>query len=214
MKNHAVKLQVAFDTLAPGEILSFLEAAHSFVDIAELGTPYLLLHGAGILSSIRSRFLDVAVLCDTKIVDAGYYEAAEMFKLGANYVTALALADIATLSDCVRAANAHGGQVAADMICVEDLQKKTQALEQLGVHMLAVHTGVDQQAAGRTPLADLAQIREVATQAQIAVAGGISLASIAQYKALQPDVVVVGSAIFNAKNPVAEVAALYRALQP
>ena len=45
------------------------------------------------------------------------------------------------------------------MICVEDIPKWVRELEAIGVHGIAVHTGVDQQKAGRTPLEDLKVIK-------------------------------------------------------
>ena len=71
----------------------------------------------------------------------------------ADYVTFLALTDDLSVAECVRAAQEQGRKVMADMICVTDLANRARELEDAGVHVIAVHTGVDQQARGRHPLA-------------------------------------------------------------
>lgn len=50
--------------------------------------------------------------------------------------------------------------------------------------MLAVHTGTDQQAAGRKPIDDLITMLKVRRKARIAVAGGISSQTVKDYALL------------------------------
>ena len=45
----------------------------------------------------------------------------------------------------------------ADMICVDNMEKRVAQPEAAGITDIAVHTGVDMQAAGRTPQDDLKQ---------------------------------------------------------
>ena len=47
----------------------------------------------------------------------------------------------------------------ADMICVDNMEKRVAQPEAAGITDIAVHTGVDMQAAGRTPPDDLKQIK-------------------------------------------------------
>lgn len=51
-----------------------------------------------------------------------------------------------------------------------------------------------------------------AKKSQIAVAGGINSKTIGKYVALKPDIVIVGSAIGHADDPVAEAKAIQDAL--
>jgi 3-hexulose-6-phosphate synthase len=99
------------------------------------------------------------------------------------------------------------------MICVPDLPGRIRALEALGVQGLAVHTGVDQQAAGRTPLDDLRRMTACAKKAKISVAGGIRPETVAEYAACGPEVVIVGGGILHAPDPVAAAAAIARQLR-
>jgi 3-hexulose-6-phosphate synthase len=99
------------------------------------------------------------------------------------------------------------------MICVPDLPGRIRELEALGVQGLAVHTGVDQQAAGRTPLDDLRLMTACAKRAKISVAGGIRPGTAAEYAACRPEVLIVGGGIVHAPDPVAAAAAIARQLR-
>ena len=98
------------------------------------------------------------------------------------------------------------------MITIEDIPGKVKELEEVGVDVLAVHTGADAQAVGREPIQDLEVMVQCAKKAKIAVAGGINSKTIAKYVALKPDVIIVGSAIGNAEDPVAEAKAIKEAM--
>ena len=95
-------------------------------------------------------------------------------------------------------------KIPADMICVENLKERSRQLEELGVDVIAVHTGVDQQAAGRTPLQDLKELRSAVTCAQIAVAGGIRLDTMDAYLEYEPEIIIVGGGIVHAEDPAGE----------
>ena len=73
---------------------------------------------------------------------------------------------------------------------------------------LAVHTGVDQQAAGRTPLDDLKLMKAHSASSRIFVAGGITTATLPRYLEHGADVVIVGGGICRAADPVQAARAL------
>ena len=198
-----MKLQLALDDLALPEALALAERVRPYVDIIEIGTPMLYEYGMEAVRRAKARFPEKEVLADMKIIDAGAYEAGEALRAGADYVTVLALGDQRTIRACVEEAERYGKQIVVDMICVPDLPARVAALEALGVHGLAVHTGTDQQAAGRTPLDDLKLMAACAAKAKISVAGGIRADTVADYAALGPDVLIVGSGICHAADPVA-----------
>jgi 3-hexulose-6-phosphate synthase len=183
------------------------------VDIVEVGTPLLMRYGISIVSDIDARYPELKVLCDAKIMDAADIEARLCFEAGADYVTFLALTDNLTVEACVSAADAYGCQVMADMICVPDLAGRAMTLESLGVHVIAVHTGVDQQARGRTPLHDLAQLRESVAHTPLAVAGGINLDTITEYLRYEPSIVIVGGGITSGSDPVGAARNLRKAIE-
>ena len=137
-------------------------------------------------------------------------EAHLAFNAGADYVTFLALTDDLSVAECVRAAQEQGRKVMADMICVTDLANRARELEDAGVHVIAVHTGVDQQARGRTPLGDLQILADSVSTTALAVAGGISLNTAPSY---DPAILIVGSGITRAADPAAETRALRKTIE-
>lgn len=196
------RLQLALDDISLDEALGLLEQIHDYVDIVEVGTPFLIEYGVDAIRKIKKQFPDLYVLCDGKIMDAGAYEAEQMFAAGADCVTVLALTDDSTIRACVETAEKHHGDVMVDMICVSDLGARARELEALGAGIVAVHTGVDQQARGRTPLGDLIELKGSITTAQVAVAGGISEKTIDAYMAQKPDIVIVGGGIVHQTDRV------------
>ena len=95
------------------------------------------------------------------------------------------------------------------MICVKDIEGRVAEIEEAGVTCIGVHTGVDLQAAGVTPMDDLKRIKAASKQSMISVAGGINVNTVDEYKAMGADIVIVGGGINHAEDPVAAAKAIY-----
>lgn len=207
-----MKLQVALDDITLEEALALVDKIQHSVDIIEIGTPMVIAYGMRAVREMKKRFPKLEILADLKIMDAGYYEAEEALQAGADYITVLGVTDNRTIQGCVEAAKAYHGQVVVDMICVPKLAKRIETMEALGVDYVSVHVGVDQQAAGRTPLDDLTIMKRCVKTAKVSVAGGISPKTIHTYVNLKPDVVIVGSGITHADDPIAAASAIHKVM--
>ena len=207
-----MKLQLAIDELTLTEALEVLKDIHPYIDIVEVGTPFLIDAGREAVRQIKATYPQLEVLCDAKIMDAGAYEAQLAYDAGADYVTVLGITDDLTIKGCVEQAQKQERQVMVDLICVENFAKRVPIIEAFGVDIIAVHTGADQQQAGRTPLEDLKELKQYTKDVQVAVAGGINAETIGDYVALDPDIVIVGSGILKADDPVAAAKEMKAAL--
>ncbi|WP_040978412.1 3-hexulose-6-phosphate synthase [Oceanobacillus jeddahense] len=207
------KLQLALDDISIEHAVELLEKVEGYIDIVEVGTPFLMQYGLQTVREIKSKFFKLEVLCDAKIMDAGGYEAEIVYEAGADYVTVLGVTDDLTIKECIVKAREYNKKVMVDMICVPDLKLRLQTLESLNVDAIAIHTGVDQQAIGRTPLDDLKEISEYVKETPIAVAGGINPKTINAYMHYQPEIVIVGGGIVNAEDPATAAKEISRSIK-
>ena len=211
-----MRLQLAIDTLGLAEAEALVSRVRELVDLVEVGTPLVIREGVRAVRRLHAAFPELAILADLKIADGGHLEATLGFEAGARVVTVLAAAADATVREVVRAARERGGEVMVDLLGVEDLARRAREVDALGVDYVCLHTAVDVQGAhpdlaGAT-LEGLARLKAALRSARTAVAGGITLERCAAVAALEPDVVVVGSAITSAADPRAAAAAMRAAL--
>ena len=202
-----MKLQLALDDITLDDAVELLDKVHTYVDIIEVGSPFIIEEGMRPVRIFKEKYPDCEILADTKII-----EAEETFKAGADYCTVLGVTDTLTIEGCVKAAKEYGKQTMVDMICVEDVPKRVKEIEAVGVDFIGVHVGVDQQAVGITPLEKLAEMKSCVEHSIVSVAGGINLKTIEEYKKLNPEVIIVGGGINHAEDPVAAAKAIYEAI--
>ncbi|WEV46880.1 3-hexulose-6-phosphate synthase [Bifidobacterium sp. ESL0690] len=199
-----MKLQVALDEMNIEQGVDLISKVHQYVDIVEIGTPFAMAEGVHPVEVFKRKFNDIDILADTKIMDAGKYEAELAFRAGARYVTVLGVSDLGTIKGCLQAAEKYGGEVVVDMICVPDPAVRIPQLERIGVRNIAVHAGVDLQAQGRTALDDLKLMKSISRSFKIAVAGGINQHTVDDYLDAGADVIIVGGGIAHAQDPALE----------
>jgi len=196
-----MELQLALDLVTLAEAKAMLRALGDAIDIAEIGTPFIVRDGVGAVEAIRRDFPRLRILADLKIMDAGEYETRLALGAGANIVTVLGLSDDATVRSAVAEARRSGQAIMVDMIGVADIEKRAREIDALGVDYICVHTATDVQVSGRNPLDELQRVKKVVSHARTAVAGGINLGSIAAIARERPDVVIVGSGITAQDDP-------------
>jgi len=175
------------------------EALAGGVDWLEVGTPLIKSEGMRAVREIRKRFKDRVIVADMKTMDTGRLEVEMAFKAGANIAIVLGASDDSTIREAVEAARNYGGYIMVDIINVPDPVKRAIELEKLGVDIICVHVGIDQQMKGMDPLKLLEEIRGKVS-VPLAIAGGITseTAGIAVEKGA--DIVIVGGAITKAEN--------------
>lgn len=200
-----MKLQIAVDIADSKKILEIADQIADIIDIFEVGTPAIMKEGMLPVRMLKERYPRMTVLADSKIVDGGAMECKDICECGADIVTVLALADNATIKEVVKTAHQYRRKVLADLLCVTDIPKRSRELIEMDVDYIGVHTGVDMQQEGRTPLADLRELTAAVGPECAAVAGGINLQTLPDYAAENPAVIIAGSALYKAHDVRAAV---------
>ena len=197
---------MALDSLDFDATVALATAVAPYVDILEIGTPCIKHNGIKMLETLRAKFPNNKILVDLKTMDAGYYEAEPFYKAGADICTVLGCADIGTIKGIIDVANKYGKKAQVDLINVADKEARTREVAKLGAHIIGVHTGLDQQAAGQTPFSDLAMVAGLKLGVDISVAGGVKAATAAQVRDAGASIIVAGAAIYGAADPAASAA--------
>ena len=198
--------QMALDSLDFDATVALAEAVAPHVDILEIGTPCIKHNGIKLLETLKAKFPNNLILVDLKTMDAGGYESEPFYKAGADICTVLGASGIATIKGVIDAANKYGKECQVDMINVADKAALAKEAVAAGAHIIGVHTGLDAQAAGHTPFADLAAISALNTGAKISVAGGVKAATAQEVKDAGAAIIVAGAAIYGAADPAAAAA--------
>ena len=88
----------------------------------------------------------------------------------------------------------------ADMLYVGPVVERALELEKIGVDIICLHTGVDEQKSNSVPLEALKKVKQFLSQAETAVAGGVSMANIQSVRAAKPDIIIAGSSLTSSPD--------------
>jgi len=190
-------LQIALDMIDLNKAKVVLHEVVDYIDIVEIGTPFIIRYGIKVVEEIKSIFPFLPLLADLKIADAGEYESQMAFKSGADIVTVLAAAKDSTVRAAVKLAVKRKKSVMIDMIGINDIEKRTLEIDKMGVTYICAHLGFDEQNKGKNPLIDLIKVKNNTQNAKIAVAGGINLLNLNNILDENPDIVIIGSGIIS-----------------
>ena len=205
-------LQVALDLVETDRAIAIAaESLAGGADWLEVGTPLIKSEGMRAISAIKRQFPDVSIVADMKIADTGAMEVEMAAKSGASIICILASANDAVISDALRSANKYGVRLMADLINVPDPVTRSKELQQLGVHIINAHIGIDQQMIGESSL-DL--IKSIASEIDVplAIAGGLDADSAALAVTMGASIVIVGGWITRAADVTAATARIRAAI--
>ena len=195
-------IQLALDSLDFEQTMNLAEKTAPYIDIFEIGTPCIKHNGVDLVKALRAKFPDKLLLVDLKTMDAGEYEAAPFYAAGADICTVLGVSGLPTIAGVVKAAREHNAEAQVDLINVGNKLECAREAAKLGARIIGVHTGLDAQAAGQTPYADLNAVASLGLDVRVSVAGGINASTVQQVVESGADIIVVGAAIYGAPCPV------------
>lgn len=206
-------LQVALDFMNLDRAMQVArESVKGGVDWLEAGTPLIKSEGMNSVRTLKKEFPDKIIVADMKIMDVGSVEVEMAAKSGAGVVIVLGLSDDSTISEAVAAGKKYGAQIMVDMINVENMIERAAQLERLGVDIICVHVGIDQQMKGMKPLEITRQVAEIITTPKLAIAGGLNSETAPKAVEAGADIIIIGHAITAAENAAEATRILKKAM--
>jgi 3-dehydro-L-gulonate-6-phosphate decarboxylase len=212
--NSVPLLQLALDyiSLPPAIAMAVKVAPH--VDVIEIGTPLCKAAGIDAVRAIREVCPDKLILADLKTPDVGGLEAKMAFDAGADMMTVIGGAPMATVESALRVAQQMGKEMLMELTGVRDIVARAKEWKQVGVQRMVYHRGWDEQAFHREwSEDDKHTIRQLIDMGfKVTVTGGITVELLPFFQDLAVSIIIAGRAIHKAKDPAASALELRSAI--
>jgi 3-dehydro-L-gulonate-6-phosphate decarboxylase len=203
-------LQLALDyiTLPPAIAMAAQTAPH--IDIFEIGTPLCKAAGLDAIRAVREVCPNNLILADFKTPDVGGLEAKMAFDAGADLMTVIGGAPMATVESALKTAAQYGKQVLMELTGVRDIIARAKEWREAGVDWMVYHRGWDEEAFNRQwSQNDLDTIQRLIDMGfKVTATGGITLDSLPFFQSVPLAAIITGRAIHKAKDPVASAMAI------
>lgn len=206
IERHGVRmnLQLALDRLTKEECYQMLQTTVTDIDWIEIGTGVIKEYGMSIVREIKQAYPEKILVADMKTCDAGKHEAIQAFEAGADITTVMAFSANKTISDSLEIASQYNKRIMVDLLGITE-RTRVAELQRLGVQLVSLHFGKDMQEEAAFSN-ELYHLLKGFKGLEIAVAGGIDVKSLPKILKMNPDTVIVGSAITGANDPAAVAA--------
>lgn len=193
--------QVALDLTDFEDALKIArEAVLGGIDWLEAGTPLIKSEGISAVEKLRQEFPEKKIVADMKTTDTGRLEVKLAGGAGADMVSVFGACSDETIKKAVEAGDDYDVEIVADLMAVGKPIERAQEVEALGVDYIGIHTGIDQQMSGESPLKHISPVVE-STSLPIAVAGGLDINTIPEAIERGASILIVGKYITKAKDP-------------
>ena len=199
-----MNIQLALDRLTIEEAIKIADKVRPYVDWIEVGTSLIKEFGMKSVQELRKAFPEKIILADMKTFDNARYEFEMCYNAGADVATVMGAAPKVSIDTCMEVAKKFNKLVMFDLLNTSAVQ-----LDQLLEYKDAIfcgHVSKDQQEISGEKQSfnklNLPQSLLSVEGPRLALAGGISLDSLPELAEIKPYVVIVGSAITKAKDPI------------
>lgn len=199
-----MKLQTAIDRVSLEDAARLAKELDGKTDILEMGTSLVKDYGNEAIHRLRGELSQTRLLVDSKTIDEGAYEFNQAFHHGGDIVTVMGAASHATLQACYEVAQKENKTMMIDLLEVSD--EKIAAISDFPEAIYALHHSIDREDKLDAVGSVAAFHQKFPTIKRLAVAGGIDLSQVKKLAAQDLlEVVIVGSKIAKAADPVAAV---------
>lgn len=198
-------LQLALDYVSLPKAIVMAALVAPEVDIIEIGTPLCKAAGTEAIRAIREICPDKLILADFKAPDVGGLEATMAFDAGADMMTVIGGATLATVEQALAVARERGKEMLMELTGVRENEILQRAAEwrQIGVERMVYHREWDAQSAGREwTEADKVTISKLIDMGfKLTVTGGLTLELLPFFADLPVSVLICGRGIREASDP-------------
>lgn len=209
-------LQIALDVQNTTEAIKIVETILPAVDVVEAGTILCVAEGVAAVRELRAAFPSRTLLADIKLADAGSTLAAMCAKAGADWVTIICCAEIATIEVALQTMKKERGDTGDAQIELYGNWSWDEAelWKRAGIIQVVYHRSRDAQAAGKTwTNADLQKIQKLSDMGfAVSVTGGLTTDDIPLFKGMTIKSFIAGRALTSADNPLKAAEALKNAI--
>lgn len=197
-------LQCAMDYISLWPALAMSLNVAPEVDIIEIGTPLCKAAGLDAIRAVREVLPDKLILADFKTPDVGGLEAKMAFDAGADMMTVIGGAALATVASALEAARTAGKEMLMELTGVRDILARASEWREIGVERMVYHRGWDEQAFSRQWVEeDLDTVRRLIDMGfKVTVTGGITRDTLSFFQPLDVSIVICGRGIREASNPL------------
>lgn len=203
-------LQLALDNKTLKDALNSTRILASEVDVIEAGTILCCSEGMQAVRCLKSLYPDKIVLADIKAADAGSILANMVYDNGADWMTVICCAPIATVETALKEARKRTEQDGVPRDVQIELTgswtwEEAAAWKKAGVSQIVYHRGRDAQAAGQGwGREDLEKIARLAGMGfALSITGGLVVEDLPLFKDFPIKVFIAGRSIRDAVDPVA-----------
>ena len=207
-----MKLQISFDSLDIEHNIAIARQIVEYCDSIEIGTVPLFKYGSAIVERFRQEFPKKVLFADTKIVDRGRDVASIFAQAGADWISVVAGTSREVIHGVTSRAHDLGKKVMLDLIDTNTPGQEALEAKSLGIDALLLHQPFDK-GESLTFLEQWDMVRGN-TQLPIYISAKINRESLPQILSLNPDGIIVGQAILESKDPVAEAQFFYKKCNP
>jgi 3-dehydro-L-gulonate-6-phosphate decarboxylase len=201
--NNIPLLQVALDYTSLPQALVMAALVGPEVDIIEIGTPLCKAAGLEAITSMREICPDKLILADFKTPDVGGLEATMAFDAGADMITVIGGAAIATVKEAYAVARRRNKTMLMELTGVRDILARAAEWRTIGIDRIVYHREWDAQSAGREwGEEDKATIRQLIDMGyKVTITGGLTLELLPFFADLPASVLICGRSIREDPDP-------------
>ncbi|MFC0140366.1 3-keto-L-gulonate-6-phosphate decarboxylase UlaD [Erwinia mallotivora] len=206
-------LQLALDHTDLDAVLRTAELLHHDVDIIEAGTILCFSAGIEAISRLRSQHPNKILVADFKVADAGATLAEMAFKAGANWMTVICAAPLATFATALDVAGRYQGDIQIELFghwTTEDARQ----WRNLGLTQAIYHRGRDAQAGGQQwSQHDLDAMQALSDMGfALSVTGGITPEELPQFRNIDVKAFIAGRALSDSTSGLATANQFHQAI--